>query len=119
MPTEACYLVSIENAILLCLVYGLLSSYFDDVMGFGFLFFAVFAGRSLSYVSIVSGFCLLLFDETTNRQIILLNAQNGHLEGAPTLNRVAQWARVLARSGGVCTVAIFILFVTVCVEFFT
>jgi hypothetical protein len=28
-------------------------------------------------------------------------------------------ARVLARSGGVCTVAIFILFVTVCVEFFT
>ena len=119
MPTEACYLVSIENAILLCLVYGLLSSYFDDVMGFGFLFFAVFAGMSLSYVSIVSGFCLLLFDETTNRQIILLNAQNGHLEGAPTLNRVAQWARVLARSGGVCTVAIFILFVTVCVEFFT
>jgi hypothetical protein len=119
MPTEACYLVSIENAILLCLVYGLLSSYFDDVMAFGFLFFAVFAGMSLSYVSIVSGFCLLLFDETTNRQIILLNAENSHLEGAPTLNRVAQLARVLARSGGVCTVAIFILFVTVCVEFFT
>jgi hypothetical protein len=119
MPTEACYLVSIENAILLCLVYGLLSSYFDDVMGFGFLFFAVFVGISLSYVSIVSGFCLLLFDETTNRQIILLNADNSPPQGARTLNRVAQLARVLARSGAVCTVAIFILFVTVCVEFFT
>ena len=119
MPTEACYLVSIENAILLCLVYGLLSSYFDDVMGFGFLFFAVFVGVSLSYVSIISGFCLLLFDETTNRQIILLNANNSPPQGALTLNRVAQLARVLARSGAVCTVAMFILFMTVSVEFFT
>jgi hypothetical protein len=119
MPTEACYLVSIENAILLCLVYGLLSSYFDDVMGFGFLFFAVFVGMSLSYVSIVCGFCLLLFDETTNRQIILLNADNSAPQGASTLTGVAQFARVLARSGAVCTVAVFVLFVTVCVEFFT
>lgn len=119
MPTEACYLVSIENAILLCLVYGLLSSYFDDVMGFGFLFFTVFVGMSLSYVSIVSGFCLLLFDETTNRQIILLNADNSAPQGASTVTGVAQFARVLARSGAVCTVAVFVLFVTVCVEFFT
>lgn len=119
MPTEACYLVSIENVILLCLVYGLLTSYFDEVMGFGFLFFAAFAGISLSYVSIVSGFCLLLFDETTNRLIILLNADNYPPQGAPALNSVAQLARVLARSGAVCTVAVFILFVTVSVEFFT
>jgi hypothetical protein len=88
-------------------------------MGFGFLFFAVFVGMSLSYVSIVSGFCLLLFDETTNRQIILLNADNSPPQGASTLTGVAQFARVLARSGAVCTVAVFVLFVTVCVEFFT
>ena len=121
MPSEACYLVSIENAIILCLVYGILSSYFEDVMGFGFLFFAVFIGLSLSYVSIVFGFCLLLFDDTTNKQIILLGADNDAGQSAPTKTRnsTAQLARVLARSAAVCTVAMFILFVTVAVEFFT
>lgn len=119
MPTEACYLVSIENAIILCLVYGILSSYFDDVTSFGFLFFTVFIGISLSYVSIVFGFCLLLFDDTTSRQIVLLNVDNSPVQGVSKLNSVAQVARVLARSGAVCTVAMFILFVTVCVEFFT
>ena len=119
MPSEACYLVSIETGILLCLVYGILSSYFEDVMGFGFLFFAVFAGMSVAYVSIVSGFCLLLFDDTTNRQIILLEDTNPQRAPAKTLNGTAQLARVLARSGAVSVVAMFILFVTVCVEFFT
>jgi len=119
MPTEACYLVSIENAIILCLVYGILSSYFDDITSYGFLFFAVFIGMSLSYVSIVLGFCLLLFDNTTSRQIMLLNTDNPPAQDVSKLNSVAQVARVLARSGAVCTVAMFILFVTVCVEFLT
>ena len=121
MPSEACYLVSIENAIILCLVYGILSSYFDDVMSSGFLFFTVFIGMSLSYVSIVFGFALLLFDDTTSRQIVLLDADGGAAQSAPgrTRSSVAQLARVLARTGAVCVVAMFILFVTVGVEFFT
>jgi hypothetical protein len=119
MPTEACYLVSIENAIILCLVYGILSSYFEDVTSFGFLYFAVFIGMSLSYVSIMLGFCLLLFDDTTSRQIVMLNVDNSPVQGVSKLNSAAQGARVLARSGAVCSVAVFILFVTVCVEFFT
>jgi hypothetical protein len=101
MPTEAIYLVSIENAIILFLVYGLLSSYFEEVMGFGFLFFAVFAGMLLSYLSIAFGFCLLLFDDTTSKQIVLLNADTSPVKGASALNGSAQLARVLARSGAV------------------
>ena len=67
MPTEACYVVSIETAIFLCTSYGVLSVYFDDLMSSGFLFFAVFIGLSLSYVAMVVALCLLLLDSTTSK----------------------------------------------------
>jgi len=119
MPTEACYLVSIENAILLCVAYGILSVYFDDVMSYGFLFFAVFSGLCVCYVSIVLGFCLMLIDDTTSTQIMLLDSTRGAGPGAAAPNHIAHLSRALARSGATCAVALFILFVTVGCEFFT
>lgn len=117
MPTEACYVVSIENAILLSVSYGVLSAYFDDVMSYGFLFFAVFSGLCVCYVSIVLGFCLMLVDSTTSQQIVLLDSTQPFPATAP--NYIAQLSRLLARSGATCSVALFILFVTVVCEFFT
>jgi hypothetical protein len=116
MPTEACYVVSIENAILLSAAYGILSVYFEDVMSYGFLFFAVLIGLCLSYLSIVAGFCLLLFDEDASKQIILLDSNRPTSSSTP---QVALLSRVLARSGTICSVALFIVFVTVGLEFFT
>lgn len=119
MPTEACYVVSIENAILLSVSYGVLSAYFDDVMSYGFLFFAVFSGLCVCYVAIVLGFCLMLVDDTTSRQIMLLDSARGAGPDAEPPNHVAHLSRALARSGATCSVALFILFVTVVCEFFT
>ena len=116
MPTEACYVVSIENAILLSAVYGILNVYFEDVMSYGFLFFAVFCGLCLSYLSIVAGFGLILVDEDASKQIALMDSNRP--AGAST-SKVALLARVLARSGAICSVALFIVFVTVGFEFFT
>ena len=119
MPTEACYLVSIENAILLSVSYGILSVYFEDVMSYGFLFFAVFCGLCACYVLIVLGFCLMLIDDTTSKQIMLLDSDRTGGAGAAAPNHVAHLSRALGRSGSTCSVALFILFVTVCCEFFT
>ncbi len=44
MPSESCYVTLMENAILLFVAYGMLASYFEDVMHYGFLFFGVFIG---------------------------------------------------------------------------
>ncbi len=115
MPTEACYVVSIENDILLCVSYGVLSAYFDDVMSYGFLFFEVFCGLFVCYVSIVLGFCLMLIDDTTSQQIMLLDSTQTCPATAP--NHIAHLSRALARSGATCSVALFILFVTVVCEF--
>jgi hypothetical protein len=117
MPTEACYVVSIETAIFLCTSYGVLSVYFDDLMSSGFLFFAVFIGLSLSYVAMVVALCLLLLDSTTSKQIVLLDYTRGEQTDGP--NDAAHLSRVLARSGSTCSVAVFILFVTVGCQFFT
>lgn len=119
MPTEACYVVSIENAILLSVSYGVLSAYFDDVMSYGFLFFAVFSGLCVCYVAIVLGFCLMLVDDKTSRQIMLLDSTRGAGPDAEPPNHIAHLSRALARSGATCSVALFILFVTVVCEFFT
>ena len=116
MPTEACYVISIENAILLSVSYGILSAYFEDVMGYGYLFFAVFIGLCSSYVSILAGFCLLLFDDNTSKQIVLFDSNRA---SQLTPNNVPTFARILARSGAICSVALFIVFVTVGCEFFT
>ena len=116
MPTEACYVVSIENAILLSVSYGILSVYFEDVMSYGYLFFAVFIGLCLCYVSILVGFCLLLFDDNTSKQLVLFDANR---PSALVLNNIPTFARILARSGAICSVALFVVFVTVGCEFFT
>jgi len=117
MPTEACYVVSIETAIFLCTAYGLLSVYFDDLMSSGFLFFAVFVGLSLSYVAMVAALALLMLDSATSKQIILLDSTRSEQTGAP--NGAAHLSRILARSGSTCSVALFILFLTVGCQFFT
>jgi len=117
MPTEACYVVSIETAIFLCSAYGLLSVYFEDLMGSGFLFFAVFIGLSLSYVAMVVALSLLLLDATTSKQIVLLDYTRSEQTDGP--NDAANLSRILARSGSTCSVALFILFVTVGCQFFT
>ena len=119
MPTEACYVVSIENAILLSTTYGILSVYFEDVMSFGFLFFAVFIGLCLCYVCILFAFGLVLFDDNTNKQIILLESKHVDNGRAPTPNQIPLFARLLTRSGAICCVALFVLFVTVGCEFLT
>jgi hypothetical protein len=116
MPTEACYVISVENAILLSVSYGILASYFEDVMSYGYLFFAVFIGLSLCYVSMIAGFCLLLFDDNTSKQLILFDANR---PSPLTPNSVPSVARVLGRSGAICSVALLVVFVTVGCEFFT
>ena len=116
MPTEACYVISIENAILLSVSYGILSLYFEDVMSYGYLFFAVFIGLCLCYVSIVIGFCLLLFDDNTSKQLILFDSNR---PSQLTPNNIPTLARILGRSGAICSVALFVVFVTVGCEFFT
>jgi len=116
MPTEACYVISIENAILLSVSYGILSLYFEDVMSYGYLFFAVFIGLCLCYVSMMVGFCLLLFDENTSKQLILFDANR---PSQFTPNKIPTFARILGRSGAICSVALFVVFVTVSCEFFT
>ena len=117
MPTEACYVVSIETAIFLCTAYGLLSVYFDDLMSSGFLFFAVFVGFSLSYVAMVAALALLMLDSATSKQIMLLDSTRSEQTGGP--NDAAHLSRILARSGSTCSVALFILFLTVGCQFFT
>ena len=119
MPTEACYVISIENAILLSTTYGILSVYFEDVMSHGFLFFAVFIGLCLCYVFIVLGFGLILFDDNTNKRIILMESNHVDNGRAPTPNQIPRFARLLTRSGAICCVALFIVFVTVGCEFLT
>ena len=116
MPTEACYVISIENAILLSVSYGILSLYFEDVMSYGYLFFAVFIGLCFCYVSMVVGFCLLLFDENTSKQLVLFDANR---PSQLTPNNIPTFARILGRSGAICSVALFVVFVTVSCEFFT
>jgi len=119
MPTEACYVISIENAILLSTTYGILSVYFEDVMSHGFLYFAVFIGLCLCYVFIVLGFGLLLLDDNTNKQIILMESKHTDNTRAPVANQIPRFARLLTRSGTICCVALFIAFVTVGCEFLT
>lgn len=116
MPTEACYVISIENAILLSVCYGILSAYFEDVMSYGYLFFSIFIGLCLCYVSMIVGFCLLLFDDNTSKQLILFDSNR---PSQPTPNNIATFARILGRSGAICSVALLIVFVTVGCEFFT
>jgi hypothetical protein len=117
MPTESCYVTLIENAILLCIAYGLLDSYFEDVMHYGFLFFGVFIGLCACYACTAAGFCLMLLDDTTSTQLLLLDADRP-LKTQP-LNNIAHAARILARAATSCSVALFLLFLTVGCEFFT
>jgi hypothetical protein len=117
MPSESCYVTLMENAILLFVAYGVLAAYFEDVMHSGFLFFAVFIGLCACYASTAAGFCLMLLDETTSTQLLLLDAERP-FDAAPP-NNVAHIARILARAATACSVALFLLFLTVGCEFFT
>ena len=117
MLSESCYVTLIENAILLFVAYGLLSSYFEDVMHSGFLFFAVFIGLCACYACTACGFCLMLLDDTTSTQLLLLDAERPF--NTPPPNNVAHVARILARAATACSVALFLLFLTVGCEFFT
>lgn len=119
MPSEACYVISIENAILLSTTYGILSVYFEDVMSHGFLYFAVFIGLCLCYVFIILGFTLVLFDDNTSKRIILLDSNSVDSGRVSSPSQIPLFARLLARSGAVCSVALLIAFVTVGVEFLT
>jgi len=106
-----------ENAILLFVAYGILASYFEDVMHYGFLFFAVFIGLCACYASTAGAFCLMLLDDTTSTQLLLLDAERPFSTGPP--NNIAHVARILARAATACSVALFLLFLTVGCEFFT
>jgi hypothetical protein len=117
MPTESCYVTLIENAILLCVAYGLLSSYFEDVLHYGFLFFGVFIGLCACYACTATGFCMMLLDDATSTQLALLDADRPFTSPPP--NNIAHVARILARTATTCSVALFVLFVTVGCEFFT
>jgi len=117
MLSESCYVTLMENAILLSVAYGLLAAYFEDVMHSGFLFFAVFIGLCACYASTAAGFCLMLLDDTTSTQLLLLDAERPF--NTPPPNNVAHVARTLARAATACSVALFVLFVTVGCEFFT
>ena len=116
MPSESCYVTLIENAILLFVAYGLLASYFEDVMHYGFLFFAVFIGLCTCYASTALAFCIMLLDDTTSTQLLLLDADRP-FQTPP--NNIAHAARILARAATACSVALFVLFLTVACEFFT
>ena len=117
MPSESCYVTLMENAILLFVAYGLLASYFEDVMHCGFLFFVVFIGLCACYACTAAGFCLVMLDETTSTQLLLLDAERPFNAAPP--NNIAHIARILARTATACSVALFLLFLTVCCEFFT
>ena len=117
MPSESCYVTLMENAILLFVAYGILASYFEDVMHYGFLFFAVFIGLCACYASTAGAFCLMLLDDTTSTQLLLLDAERPFSTGPP--NNIAHVARILARAATACSVALFLLFLTVGCEFFT
>lgn len=117
MPSESCYVTLIENAILLFAAYGLLASYFEDVMHYGFLFFAVFIGLCTCYASTALAFCIMLLDDTTSTQLLLLDAERPFPTTPP--NNIAHAARILARAATACSVALFVLFLTVACEFFT
>jgi hypothetical protein len=117
MPSESCYVTLMENGILLAVTYGLLASYFEDVMHTGFLFFAVFIGLCACYASTAAGFCLMLLDDTTSTQLLLLDADRPF--NTPPPNNIAHVARILARTATACSVALFVLFLTVGCEFLT
>jgi len=119
MVSESCYVTLMENAILLCVAYGLLSAYFDDVMHSGFLFFAVFIGLCACYASTAAAFCMMLLDDTTSTQLLLLDAERMFNKDTPPPNNVAHVARILARAATASSVALFLLFLTVGCEFFT
>jgi hypothetical protein len=106
-----------ENAILLFAAYGLLDSYFEDVMHYGFLFFAVFIGLCACYAATALAFCIMLLDDATSTQLLLLEAERPF--NTPPPNNVAHAARILARTATACSVALFVLFLTVGSEFFT
>jgi hypothetical protein len=117
MPSESCYVTLIENAILLCVAYALLDFYFEDVMRYGFLFFAVFIGLCTCYASTALAFCIMLLDDTTSTQMLLLDAERPF--ETPPPNNIAHAARTLARAATACSVALLLLFLTVACEFFT
>ena len=117
MPSESCYVTLMENAILLFVAYGLLDLHFEDVLHHGFLFFAVFIGLCACYTSTAAGFCLMLLDDDTSTQLLMLDAERPF--NTPPPNNIAHVARILARAGTACSVALFVLFVTVGCEFFT
>jgi len=117
MVSESCYVTLIENAILLFTAYGLLTLYVEDVMHYGFLFFAVFIGLCMCYASTAAGFCMMMLDDTTSTQLLLLDAERPF--STPPPNNVAHVARILARTATACSVALLLLFVTVGCEFFT
>ncbi len=117
MVSESCYVTLIENAILLFAAYGLLTAYFEDVMHYGFLFFGVFIGLCACFASTAAGFCMMMLDDTTSTQLLLLDAERPF--ATPSPNNVAHVARVLARTATACSVALFLLFLTVSCEFFT
>jgi low affinity Fe/Cu permease len=121
MPSEACYVLEIENAILIALSYGILSWYLEDVMGHGFLYFYLFAGLSLCYCWITAGFGLLLLDAKTHAQIVLLDAGDAGADGAqlPPMNSVPRLARIISSSASTCASCIFLVFLTVACEYFT
>ena len=117
MPSESCYVTLMENAILLFVAYGLLGMHFEDVMHYGFLFFAVFIGLCACYASTALAFCIMLLDDTTSTQLLLLDAERPF--DTPPPNNIAHVARIVARAATACSVALFVLFVTVGCEFFT
>ena len=117
MPSESCYVTLMENAILLCVAYGLLTLYLEDVLHYGFLFFAVFTGLCVCYASTAAGFCMMLLDDTTSTQLLLLDTEREFK--APPPNNIAHVARIMARAATACSVALFVLFLTVGCEFFT
>jgi hypothetical protein len=60
---------------------------------------------------------MILLDDTTSTQLLLLDAERPF--NTPPPNNVAHVARILARSATACSVSLFLLFLTVSCEFFT
>jgi hypothetical protein len=121
MPSEACYVLAIENAILISVSYGILSWYLEDVMAHAFLYFYVFAGLSLCYFWISAAFGLVLIDTTTHAQIVLLDSADSRTDAVQLLplNSIPRVARIMSSSASTCASCIFIVFVTVACEYFT
>jgi hypothetical protein len=59
----------------------------------------------------------MVLDDTTSTQLLLLDAEREFQTTPP--NNIAHAARILARAGTTCSVALLLLFVTVACEFFT